>query len=149
MIIDDKLMKYVVFKRRTEMEIRQKCKRLEYNDEYTDEIIQYLTENEYINDEKYIERFINTTLKLKKLSIFEIKIDLLKRGIKEDYIENYFSTNKEKLDEFEKESAIKIVNKKIQTTEIEKIKKYLMNKGYSYSSITEAIDNLENIDDNI
>lgn len=141
MIIDDKLMRYVVFKKRTEMEIRQKCKRLEYNEEYIEEIIQYLSENEYIDDVKYVEKYINNILKLKKSSIFEMKMDLLRRGIKENYIDDYIASHQEELEKFEKDSAKQIVRKKMQTTEIEKIKRYLKGKGYSYSSISEAIDN--------
>lgn len=141
MIIDDKLMRYVVFKKRTEMEIRQKCKRLEYNEEYIEEIIQYLSENEYIDDVKYVEKYINNILKLKKSSIFEMKMDLLRRGIKENYIDDYVESHQEELEKFEKDSAKQIVRKKIQITEIEKIKRYLKGKGYSYSSISEAIDN--------
>jgi regulatory protein len=141
MIIDDKLMRYVVFKKRTEMEIRQKCKRLEYNEEYIKEIIQYLSENEYIDDVKYVEKYINNILKLKKSSIFEMKMDLLRRGIKENYIDDYVESHQEELEKFEKDSAKQIVRKKIQITEIEKIKRYLKGKGYSYSSISEAIDN--------
>ena len=141
MIIDDKLMRYVVFKKRTEMEIRQKCKRLEYNEEYIEEIIQYLSENEYIDDVKYGEKYINNILKLKKSSIFEMKMDLLRRGIKENYIDDYIASHQEELEKFEKDSAKQIVRKKMQTAEIEKIKRYLKGKGYSYSSISEAIDN--------
>ncbi len=141
MIIDDKLMRYVVFKKRTEMEIRQKCKRLEYNEEYIEEIIQYLSENEYIDDVKYVEKYINNILKLKKSSIFEMKMDLLRRGIKENYIDDYVESHQEELEKFEKDSAKQIVRKKMQNTEIEKIKRYLKGKGYSYSSISEAIDN--------
>lgn len=141
MIIDDKLMRYVVFKKRTEMEIRQKCKRLEYNEEYIEEIIQYLSENEYIDDVKYVEKYINNILKLKKSSIFEMKMDLLRRGIKENYIDDYVESHQEELEKFEKDSAKQIVRKKMQITEIEKIKRYLKGKGYSYSSISEAIDN--------
>lgn len=141
MIIDDKLMRYVVFKKRTEMEIRQKCKRLEYNEEYIEDIIQYLSENEYIDDVKYVEKYINNILKLKKSSIFEMKMDLLRRGIKENYIDDYIASHQEELEKFEKDSAKQIVRKKMQTAEIEKIKRYLKGKGYSYSSISEAIDN--------
>ena len=47
----------------------------------------------------------------------------------------------EELEKFEKDSAKQIVRKKMQNTEIEKIKRYLKGKGYSYSSISEAIDN--------
>lgn len=148
MIIDDKLMKYVVFKKRTEMEIRQKCKRLEYTDEYIEDIIQYLTENEYINDSRYVERYINNVLKLKKSSIFEMKMDLLRRGVKEEYIDSYIESHQTELEEFENDSARKIVEKKAQTTEIEKIKRYLRGKGYSYTSIVDAIDNNRTLQDN-
>ena len=148
MIIDDKLMKYVVFKKRTEMEIRQKCKRLEYTDEYIEDIIQYLTENEYINDSRYVERYINNVLKLQKSSIFEMKMDLLRRGVKEEYIDSYIESHRTELEEFENDSARKIVEKKAQTTEIEKIKRYLRGKGYSYTSIADAIDNNRTLQDN-
>lgn len=149
MIIDDKLMKYVVFKKRTEEEIRQKCKKLQYTEEYMKEIIEYLKENEYINDKIYIEKSIRSTMRLKKASIYEIKIDLIKRGIKEEYIEEYISKNEEELMEFEKESAKQMVIKKIgQGNEKDKIKRYLKGKGYSYTSIVEAIDNFENLTDN-
>lgn len=148
MIVDDKLMKYVVFKRRTESEMRMKCKKLGYNEEYIEEIIEYLKENEYINDSIYVEKYIKNVMRLKKSSIFEIRMDLLRRGINENLIENYVSHNEEELQEFENESALKIMEKKIKTEELEKIKRYLKNKGYSYSSISQSIDNLENLEDN-
>lgn len=141
MIIDDKVMKYVVFKKRTEMEIRQKCKRLEYNEEYIEEIVKYLSENEYIDDIKYVEKYINNILKLKKSSVYEIKMNLLRRGIKEEYIDDYIESHRANLEKFEKDSAQQIMKKKIQNMEIEKIKRYLKGKGYSYNSILEAIDN--------
>ena len=34
MIIDSKLMKYVIFKKRTEHEVREKCKTLNYTSDY-------------------------------------------------------------------------------------------------------------------
>ena len=39
MIVDSKLMRYVLFKKRTAKEVRQKCKMLGYSEDYTDEII--------------------------------------------------------------------------------------------------------------
>lgn len=149
MIVDDKLMKYVIFKRRTEKEVKQKCQKLQYTEEYTEEIIEYLTENNYINDKIYVEKYIQNTIKLKSSSIYEMKIDLLRRGIKEDYIEEYIYNNEEELEEYEKESAQKLVKKKIANSEIEKIKKYLIGKGYKYDSISQAIDNLKQMKDNI
>ena len=145
MILDDKLMKYVVFKKRTEKEVKQKCKMLKYEDNYIEEIIEYLKENEYINDEKYIVKYIQNVIRLKNCSVNEIKIDLIKRGIDDFLIEKYLN---EELEEFEEKSAIILAKKKIKTMEKEKIKGYLLNKGFSYSNVSKAIDNLEDIEDN-
>lgn len=148
MIIDDKLMKYVIFKKRTEKEVRKKCENLEYTSEYIEEIIEYLSENLYINDKKYVEKYIQNVMRLKNASIYEIKIDLIKRGVPEEYIEEYINNNIDELEEFEKQSAVKLVNKKIKGAEIDKVKRYLISKGYSYGSISNAIDNLKELQDN-
>lgn len=145
MILEDKFMKYVVFKKRTESEVRKKCQTLKYNDENIDEIIEYLKENDYINDEKYVERYIQNVMRLKNSSINEIKIDLLRRGIEDSLIEKNIT---EELEEYEEKSAIILANKKIKTMEIEKLKRYLLNKGFSYSNASKAIDNLKDLDDN-
>ena len=145
MILEDKLVKYVVFKKRTVNEVRQKCKTLKYEEETIEEIIEYLIENGYLNDENYVERYIQNVMKLKNCSINEIKIDLLKRGIHDDLIEKYIT---EELEEFEEDSAKILAEKKVKTMEIEKVKRYLINKGFSYGNVTKAIDNLQDIDDN-
>ena len=145
MILDDKLMKYVVFKKRTEEEVKRKCKTLKYEEDNINEIIDYLKENEYINDEKYVVKYIQNVMRLKNCSINEIKIDLLKRGINDFLIEKYID---EELEEFEEKSAIILAEKKIKTMEVEKLKRYLLNKGFSYTNVAKAIDNLKDIDDN-
>ena len=145
MIVDDKIMKYVVFKRRTENEVRQKCKLLKYDENMIDQIINYLKENEYLNDESYVEKYIQNVMRLKCCSINEIKIDLLKRGIDDDLIEKNIN---DELQEYETDSARMLAHKKNKTMDIEKIKKYLINKGFSYSNIAKAIDNLQDMVDN-
>lgn len=146
MIVEDKLMKYVVFKKRTENEVKNKCKMLKYDDEQTDEIIEYLKENGYINDENYVDRYIKNVLRLKECSIKEIKIDLIKRGVDEDLIEKYIT---EEVEEFEENSAKNLARKKLKTMELDKVKRYLLNKGFTYSSISKAIDNLGDLEDNM
>ena len=145
MILDDKLMKYVLFKKRTENEVKQKCKTLKFEDDYIEKILEYLKENDYINDEKYIEKYIQNVMRLKNCSINEIKIDLLKRGIDDFFIEKNIT---EELEDFEMKSVIILAEKKIKTMDVEKLKRYLLNKGFSYSNVSKAIDNLKNIEDN-
>ena len=146
MIIDNKLMKYVLFKKRTEKEVRTKCKQFDYTNDYVDEIIDYLKEADYIDDELYIKKYIQNVMRLKKCSVFEIKMDLLRRGIEDEIIEKYVD---ETLYEYEEQCAIELAQKKYRADgEIEKVKRYLMNKGYSHSNVSKAIDNLEKLEDN-
>ena len=145
MILDDKLMKYVLFKKRTENEVRKKCKILKYEDENIEEIIRYLKENGYINDEIYIDKYIKNIMKLKNCSINEIKMDLMRRGVDEDLIEKYITPE---VEEFEEKSAKVLASKKLKANEKEKVKKYLLNKGFSYSNVSKAIDNYDDLDDN-
>lgn len=147
MIIEDKLVRYVLFKKRTENEVRNKCTQLKYDEEYTDEVIEYLKEAGYLNDKVYVEKYINNVKKLKHASANEIRIDLMRKGVDSDLID--YGLSDDSINEFELESAIYLVNKKIKSGEdIEKVRKYLLNKGYTYSNVSKAIDNFENIDDN-
>ena len=53
-----KVLKYILYKKRTENEVRKKFENV--IDEYMlDDIIEYLKEAKYIDDKQYIERTIN------------------------------------------------------------------------------------------
>lgn len=146
MILDDKLMKYVLFKRRTKKEVKDKCKLLGFTDDYADEVIAYLEENGYLDDEKYVMKYILNVIKLKKCSIQEIKFDLMRRGIKEELIEKYIT---EDLYSYELDSAMHLAKKKYKDCkDILKVRKYLSGKGYSREIINKAIDYLTEISDN-
>ena len=146
MILDDKLMKYVLFQRRTVQEVRAKCKLLGFSDEYIEEIIAYLIENRYLDDELYAMKYILNIIKLKKKSIQEIRFDLLKKGIDEQIIEKYIT---EDLKRFEFKSATELAKKKYKACEdILKVKKYLMGKGYPREVVNKVIDSLKEISNN-
>ena len=85
-----KVLKYVIYKKRTEQEVRQKfSKELEEN--ILNDIIEELKENSYIDDWNYIERAVNEFINLKSLSIKEIKYKLYSKGVNNGLIEDYIS----------------------------------------------------------
>jgi regulatory protein len=145
MIVDDKIMKYVVFKKRTEHEVKNKLKNLDYSNDTISDIIEYLKETEFIDDKKYVDKYLKDIIKLKKCSVLEIKYDLLKRGIDDNLIDNIINQD---LYDYELSSAIDLAIKKSKSYDIEKIKRYLASKGYSSSNISKAIDNLRKLIDN-
>ena len=136
-----KVLKYVLYKQRTEQEVRQKfSKELEEN--ILNDIIEELKENSYIDDYNYIERTVNEYMNLKSLSIKEIKYKLYSKGIKSNLIDDYIYNNIEDLEEYEKKSAYKIIIKKSNSMEEDEIKLYLLKKGYKEESIKSAFDEL-------
>ena len=134
-----KVLKYILYKRRTESEIKNKFSKI-YTEDLLEEIIEYLKEAGYINDKEYIEKTINNMKILKNLSKKEIQFKLMAKGIRKDDIEDYFYENSEILDEYEQKSAYNIYNKKITTMEPEEIKQYLLKKGYSSENIKIAME---------
>ncbi len=147
MIVDDKIMNYVLYKMRTKNEVRQKCKNLKLEDDYIDEIIEYLEEAGYINDSNYAKKYVENVMRLKNESANGIKIDLLRKGIDEDIIDNFIYTDE--VAEFEEKSATILAEKKYRSCmDIIKLKKYLLSKGFTYESISKAIDNLSIVEDN-
>ena len=128
-----KVLKYIMFKKRTEKEVREK---FSSEDEILlEEVIEILKDLGYINDINYIERFISEAINLKNLSLYELKYKLSSKGISRNLIDEYFDKNIDVLLEYEKKSAENIINKKKRNMEIEDIKQYLRRKGYKEESI--------------
>ena len=128
-----KVLKYVLYKKRSEAEVRRKFS--DANDEMLDDVIQNLSENGYINDNAYIEKAVQEFIRLKDMSIKEIEYKLLSKGINKDKIENYISENREALLEYEQKSAKHIFIKKQTTMEEYNIIQYLKKKGYLSETI--------------
>lgn len=124
-----KVLKYIIYKKRTEQEVRNKFRGI-IQENTLDEIIEYLKEANYINDYEYIEKQVNEYINLKTMSIKEIKYKLYNKGIEKRLIEKYIDTNYEKLKEYEKKCIEKIKQKKSQIMEEIEIEQYLYKKGY-------------------
>ena len=73
-----RILKYILYKKRTEQEIRKKfASTVEEN--LLEDIIEYLKQANYINDNEFIEKTVNNFIALKNLSIKEIEYKLLKK----------------------------------------------------------------------
>lgn len=134
-----KILKYILYKKRTEQEIRTKFAKT-VKEDLLEDIIEYLKEANYINDNEYVERTINNFKALKNLSIRELTYKLLAKGIKKDDIDDYIYENKEELEEYEQKSISNIIYKKQTSMETEEIKQYLQKKGYKQENIRKVIE---------
>lgn len=125
-----KVFKYIMFKKRTENEIRNKFKS-QVEEDMLEDIIEYLKEAGYINDYSFIEKQVNEYMNLKNMSIQEIKYKLMTKGLDRKLIEKYIDEHREKLEEFERKSAENIKIKKLNQMDEQEIKQYLYKKGYN------------------
>ena len=136
--LKQKVLKYVFYKKRTEQEVRNKFENEDSN--MMEDMIEFLKEEKYINDEDYIFRSINEFMALKNLSLKEIQYKLYQKGIDKSLVEDYFSNNYDSLLEYEIKSAKTIYQKKSRDMEIEEIVNFLYKKGYSSESIKQILD---------
>lgn len=134
-----KILKYILYKKRTEQEIRTKFAKT-VKEDLLEDIIEYLKEANYVNDNEYVERTINNFKALKNLSIRELTYKLLAKGIKKDDIDDYIYENREELEEYEQKSIRNIIYKKQTAMETEEIKQYLLKKGYKQENIRKVIE---------
>ena len=134
-----RIIKYIMYKKRTENEIREKFKN-EIEQNLLDDIIEYCKEAKYIDDSDYIKKAVNNYMALKNLSIIELNYKILSKGISRDLIEDYIYENKEELNQYEIKSAINIINKKKKELDELEIKKYLIKKGYKHENIEIAFE---------
>ena len=125
-----KVFKYIMFKKRTESEIRNKF-RSQIEEFMLEDIIEYLKEAGYINDYNFIEKQVNEYMNLKNMSIQEIKYKLMTKGLDRKIIEKYIDEHREELEEFERKSAENIKIKKANQMDEQEIKQYLYKKGYN------------------
>lgn len=124
-----KILKYIMYKKRTEYEVRTKFKN-QIDEDMLDDIIEYLKEANYINDYEFIEKQVNEYMLLKTMSIKEIRYKLYGKGLDKKLIEKYIDENYERLQEYENKCIEKIKTKKSQTMDEQEIQQYLYRKGY-------------------
>lgn len=135
-----KVLKYIVYKKRTEKEVRQKFSSSSVDQNLLDDVIENLKENGYINDDSYIQRAMNEFLAINTLSLKEIRNKLYAKGLESDIIDTYFLNHEDQLEEYEKACARKIAMKKQTQMERQDIENFLYRKGYSRESIQEAFE---------
>lgn len=133
--------KFITYKRRTIKETENKLINTGINSEFIEDIINELIQLEYLDDKKYIEKFVE---KSKKISINMIKLKLKEKGISKDLIDEYFVNNhSEESDKIELLLKKKKYSPDLSIDEINKIKVYLLRKGFNRSDIESAIKNMQ------
>ena len=134
-----KVLKYILYKKRTEQEVRNKFAS-SMDEILLEDIIAYLKEAKYIDDKGLIEKTVRNFMLLKNLSVREIQYKLMAKGFSKEDIEDYLAENREELQQYEKKSAQNLFEKKSISMEQEEIKQFLLKKGYQIENIHQALE---------
>lgn len=141
----NKVIKYILKKRRSEKEISDYLISQNLNKSDLDKTILKLKRNNLINDTEYCKAFINDNLYLGNKGINKIKQQLLNQGISNEIIENELNNidNQLLFNKLEKLVKKKIsLNKKYSNNFLkQKILKELLELGYDKNDITYIIEN--------
>lgn len=133
-----KVMNYIMYKKRTEYEVRNKFSQIIPQD-LLEDIIEYVKEVGYLSDSNYIKKAVQEFMLLKNLSVKEIVYKLYAKGINKNELEDYIYENEDELYEYERQSATNIYNKKINSMEENDIKNYLLKKGYKQEIVNDIV----------
>ena len=135
----DKALKYVSTAFKTEKEIRTSLAKKEYPKVVIDYCVDKLKEYGYLNDQAYANAYLNTYSDSRGVN--KIKQDLLTKGVDKQIVESTL----EKLDD-QVEVAVKTAQKYIKThknVNKQKVMQHLYSKGFTYSDIYSAVDELD------
>ena len=137
-------IKYIMYRVRTSKEVYDKLLELGFEEEIINRVIFDLKQLEYINDEEYAKKFIESNKKSKKISKSMIKLKLKNKGIDGEIIEKYL----EKLAVSDFDAIEKVLIKKkfsddLPFEEKNRILAYCVRKGFSLDEVLKVIKEIK------
>lgn len=136
-------LKYLKFKARTILEVKEYLLKKEYPQEAVDKAIALLKKQGYLNDLSYSKSYLNLKLLTSNCGPKKIRQELKKKGVVDSFIEEVLE---EYTTDIQKEKVKKLVSKKIASNHTksskvlkQKIMVDLINEGFSRSMIIDEL----------
>lgn len=138
------------YRQRSEKEILKKMIDKGYENNIIDSTINFLKENKFLNDREFTKSFIRDRVNIRKLGRNRIKMELYKKGVDKELINE--ALEKEIEYDLEYETAKELALKKISTTykkddknaQYRKLYGFLQRKGYSNDIISRILKEIIN-----
>ena len=129
---------YVSKSLKTKRQVKDYLIRKGYSEEIAWYCVDKLKEYDYVNDEEYSKRFIESAAVTQGKRLTEYK--LMMKGVKKDDIENAFFETEVDMLKNAVATAEKYLRNKEKTKEnLAKAYRYLLGRGFSYSEASEAL----------
>ena len=135
---------------RTEQEVRnyllQKAEKRSIAGFFIDSVIKRLVEDNYINDDLFIDEYVSARLKSKPKSTYVLTLELLQKGVQQEKINSYFELHALNEESFAKKALEKkwsIYKNQTKEMRFKKASDFLRRRGFSFSIIKKTIEELE------
>jgi regulatory protein len=136
-----KITKYCDYQDRSVAEVKAKLAAFLLPEKEIKLIISQLIEENYLNDERFTENFVNSKLNSKGWGYYKIRLHLKQKGISNNLIESVLnSINEENWNEELKKNINKWEkNNELNKKTFPKLVRFLTGKGYKLSEIMKNI----------
>ena len=141
-----KAANFCAYQERTQKEVRGKLAELEVVGDESEQIIVWLVENNYLNEERFARVFAGSKFRQKKWGRIKIRQELkmrgvsdycLRAGMSEIHVDDYMETLQSIIEKKSKE--VKESNPLIKK---QKIVKYALSKGFEQDLVFDLVRNL-------
>lgn len=142
--IRDKLAKYCAYQDRCQWEVERKLWEFKLIPEAHDQIMIFLIENKFLNEERFAKAFVRGKFNIKKWGRIKIRMELKKRQIPTKLIElamreidedKYSSV----LEELFNKKTIELKSERDSFKKKAKIRNYLLQKGFEADLISDLL----------
>lgn len=107
-----------------------------FSEQDIEQVISRLLEKKYLDDEKFVQTYIENRNATKGTSLKKLRQELFKKGISNELIEEAFVIS-DRNDQAELEKII--AKKKHKYSDPDKLKAYLVRQGFNYSDIEDVL----------
>ena len=142
----DKMAKYCAYQERCTKDVRDKLKTFDIPQEDQDKILEYLLDNRFVNDERFVKSFVRGKINQSGWGINKIRFHLVQKGIAKEIIDEALEQTDE---EVYRQRLIDILKTKSKTikadSDFEKKRKlaaYAMQKGFEGNLVWEVLKDL-------
>ena len=139
----DKMSKYCAYQERCVKDVKDKLKTYDIPQASKDEILDYLLDNRFVNDERFARSFVRGKVNQSGWGVNKIRFHLMQKGIDKDMIDEALGQTDE---EVYKQKLIDILKAKTKTVKAEtdferkrKLAAFAMQKGFEGSLVWEVL----------
>jgi len=142
----DKMAKYCAYQERCVKDVKDKLKTFDIPQESKDEILDYLLDNRFVNDERFARSFVRGKVNQSGWGVNKIRFHLMQKGIAKELIDEALGRTDE---EVYRQRLIDILKAKSKTVkaanDFEKKRKlaaYAMQKGFESALVWDVVNGI-------